>query len=227
MATEGGRESLFEEVSEKVVAALAPIEQISPVRPGQIQKLISDADEGWGRSLAPAFATAQIFFLLAFVGYFVVALVALVLDAQAMDDSCAEETWIWLYVLLVLVLPTTLGFVVGLMQAAMYLAFQDPAARKVVDMVLAIPSPLIMVLLGIIGLALIGGMADECEEFYWQNFALLVVVFYIQVVLMCLSAVFGLLTLCAMGIGLMNSATRHYWNIEAAGKDELPETKYV
>ncbi len=55
--------------------------------------MISDTDEqmGW------TFAVAQILFLLGFVGYFVVAALALVLDADntdANEDMCAEQAHI-------------------------------------------------------------------------------------------------------------------------------------
>ena len=48
-------------------------------------------------------------FLLAFVGYMVVAIVALCLDWEAMVCDCAADSWIWLYALLVVVIPTSLG----------------------------------------------------------------------------------------------------------------------
>ena len=162
----------------------------------------------------------QVFFLLGFVAYFVVALVALVLDAEAMDEECAVQSWIWLYVLLVLIIPTTIGFIIGLLQAALQMVFKDESSLRMVDMFLSVPAPLLMVTLGVIGLALWGGMADECFDMYWENYAMLVVVFFIQVCLMCVSALFGILALCAMGIGLINSATKNagaYINIGGSG----------
>ena len=58
----------------------------------------------------------QVIFLLLFVAYFVIGVVSLAVDAEAMDCPCAEESWIWLYVLLVIVIPTSLGFIIGLVQ---------------------------------------------------------------------------------------------------------------
>ena len=102
-----------------------------------------------GKAAAPFFAIGLVVFLLAFVGYMICALVALVfdvqvfffpsglcrlhdlcaggmeftvhglyiknkdsflnLDVQAMDEECAEETWVWIYVFIVLAVPTIIG----------------------------------------------------------------------------------------------------------------------
>jgi len=167
---------------------------------GQIQKLVTDADEDLGKTLAAYFAILQVFLMVAFVGYFVVALVALVLDADAMDAQCAAQSWVWLYVLLVLVVPTIVGFVMGLVESTSRMITSDAPVLRVLNMLLAIPSPLVMVVLGVIGLALWGGMEDECADFYWANFGMVsqdkLLVFYVQVCLMCFSALFGLLALC-------------------------------
>ena len=55
-----GMPMTFEDFSEKVVANLSPVEQISPFKVGQIQKLIADADEQLGKTLAPYFAILQV-----------------------------------------------------------------------------------------------------------------------------------------------------------------------
>jgi hypothetical protein len=62
-----------------------------------------------GNQIAPYFAVAQIIFLLMFVAYFTLGVVALIHDHEAMDCECAEDSWIWLYALLVVVIPTSLG----------------------------------------------------------------------------------------------------------------------
>ena len=147
---------------------LAIRSQLSPFKVGAIQQLIADGDADLGKKTAPYFAIILVLFLLAFLGYFVTALVALVvcrlqidsrirtrlctcnhcislscspaysasvvahaallvphthflaratltlqLDATAMDAECAEETYIWLYVFIVLVLPTIVGVLIG------------------------------------------------------------------------------------------------------------------
>merc|ERR1712205_232496 len=94
----------FESVSALVVKWLSPVEQLSPFKVGQIQKLIADIAESAGNSelggqIAPYFAIAQVLFLILFVAYFVIGVVALAVDAEAMDAPCAEDSWIWLYVL--------------------------------------------------------------------------------------------------------------------------------
>ena len=95
---------------------------MSPFKVGQIQKLISDINEQAGTVVAPFFIVLQVLFLLAFVGYLVVAIVALCLDWEAMGCDCAEDSWIWLYVLLALAIPTTFGFIMGLVKAGLALA---------------------------------------------------------------------------------------------------------
>ena len=78
---------------------------MSPFQVGQIQKLISDINEAAGSAVAPAFIVLQVLFLLAFVAYMVVAIVALAVDWEAMGCDCAADSWIWLYVLLALAIP--------------------------------------------------------------------------------------------------------------------------
>jgi len=201
----------FEDFSALVVEKCSPIEQLSPMKVGQIQKLIADGDEEMGKRAAPYFAILLVFFLLAFVGYFVTALVALVLDAKAMDDECAEETYVWLYVFVVLLLPTVLGVIVGLIQGGLNTAFPNKedakALLQISDFVLAIPSPLLNVGLGVLGLVLWGGMEEACAGFYWDEYAMLLVIFYIQIGLTCIGGLFGLITVVAMLIGIVNRVT--------------------
>ena len=52
--------------------------QLSPFKVGAIQQLIADGNADLGKKTAPYFATILVLFLLAFLGYFVTALVALV-----------------------------------------------------------------------------------------------------------------------------------------------------
>ena len=58
----------------------------------------------------------QVIFLLLFVAYFVIGVVSLAVDAEAMDAECAEDSLVWLYVLLVIVIPTSMGFVLSLVE---------------------------------------------------------------------------------------------------------------
>jgi len=108
--------------SDMVVKYLSPVEEMSPFQVGQIHKLISDINENAGTAAAPGFIVLQVLFLLAFVGYMVVAIVALCLDWEAMVCDCAADSWIWLYVLLALAIPTTFGFIMGLVKAGLALA---------------------------------------------------------------------------------------------------------
>ena len=61
----------------------------------------------------------QIVFLMLFLGYFVLGVVSVAIDFEAMDCACAEDSWIWLYALLVLVIPTSMGVVMGFIKGAM------------------------------------------------------------------------------------------------------------
>ena len=99
--------------SDLVVKYLSPVEEMSPFKVGQIQKLISDVNEAAGTAVAPFFIVLQVLFLLAFVAYMVIAIVALFVDWLAMDCECTADSWVWLYVLLALVIPTAFGFVMG------------------------------------------------------------------------------------------------------------------
>ena len=66
----------------------------------------SNADAGlW---VAPYFVTGQILFLVAFALYLVTAILAIVVDFGAAEDACAEKSWVWLYVLLAVAIPTGL-----------------------------------------------------------------------------------------------------------------------
>jgi len=209
---ENKEESLsFESVSALVVKYLSPVEQLSPFKVGQIQKLISDIAESAGNTelgnqIAPYFAIAQVIFLILFVVYFVIGVVSLAVDAEAMDAPCAEDSWIWLYVLLVIVIPTSIGFIIGLVQSGLQMieALKDVKY----DIFLALPSPLLMVVLGILGIVLWGGMSDECDAFYDENHGLLLYVFRLQVIIMCVASVFGSITLFGMGAALYADLTK-------------------
>ena len=41
------------------------------------------------------YCCGQVVFLLLFVAYFVIGVVALAVDAEAMDAACATDSWIW------------------------------------------------------------------------------------------------------------------------------------
>jgi hypothetical protein len=80
-------------------------QELSPFKLGQIKDLISNINHDAGLLVAPLFVSLQILFLLAFVGYLVVAIYAIVSDFGAASDACAQESWIWLYSLLAVAIP--------------------------------------------------------------------------------------------------------------------------
>jgi len=49
------------------------------------------------------------------------------------------------------------------------------------DIFIALPSPLLMVTLGVLGIMLWSGMTEECDAFYATNHGLLLVIFHLQV----------------------------------------------
>ena len=61
--------------------------QLSPFKVGAIQQLIADGDADLGKKTAPYFAIILVLFLLAFLGYFVTALVALVVCRMQIDSK--------------------------------------------------------------------------------------------------------------------------------------------
>ena len=163
--------------SDLVVKYLSPVEEMSPFKVGQIQKLIADVNEQAGTAVAPFFIVLQVLFLLAFVGYLVVAIVALALDWEAMDCDCASDSWVWLYVLLVVVIPTSYGFVMGLIKTGLALA----DVKEIPDLFTTLPAPIIYITLGILGIILWSTMDGECEVFYSTETGMLFVIFKIQV----------------------------------------------
>jgi hypothetical protein len=57
-----------------------------------------------------------------------------------MSCDCAEDSWIWLYVLLALAIPTTFGFVMGLVKAGLALAdLKKNVGWEIPDVFLALP----------------------------------------------------------------------------------------
>jgi hypothetical protein len=190
----------FEEGSAMVVKLLGPVEELSPFKLGQIQKLIEETHEETGKAVAPAFAVGQVLFLLAFVGYFVWGVVVLCLDSAAMDAPCAKESWVWLYALLVIVIPTSLGTVMGCIKGGIAAAGVED---KVPSVILTLPPPVLMVTLAILGIVLWGGMTEECGTFYDTTHAQLIVLFHIQVILMSIAGVFGFLTAWAQTMVLI------------------------
>jgi len=193
----------FEEFSALAVKYLSPLEEISPFKLGQIQKLISDVNEEAGKAVAPYFAIGMVFFLMLFLAYFVIAVVSLGVDFAAMDAECAEDSWVWLYVLLAVVIPTSLGFVMGLVKTA--LVWADLKAKigwEVPDICLSLPGPLLYITLAILGITLWGGMTDECGDFYSEDHNLLFTIFKIQVILLSIAAGFGLITCFAQATAL-------------------------
>merc|ERR1712216_78709 len=134
---------------------LAPAEELSPFKLGQIQKLIADINADAGLWVAPYFVTGQILFLVAFALYLVTAILAIVVDFGAAEDACAEKSWVWLYVLLAVAIPTGLGFVMGMVKQGLMLAnLKKRVGWEVPPALLSFPGPVLYVVLGILGILL-------------------------------------------------------------------------
>jgi hypothetical protein len=190
-----------------VVRWLSFVEEISPFKVGQIQQLIANASKDslpeLGNQIAPYFAVAQIIFLLMFVAYFTLGVVALIHDHEAMDCECAEDSWIWLYALLVVVIPTSLGVVIGFIKGAMAAADLDEKLGFDTSIFTTLPGPALFLTLGILGIVLWANMTQACDEYYSSNNGLLLGIFHIQVVIMSIAAFFALLNVWAMSMVLI------------------------
>lgn len=188
----------FNEFSDLMCKWLAPLEEISPFKLGQIQILISDINKEAGEWVAPYFAIGMVFFLMAFTGYFVMAIIALVLDFEAMDAACAADSWVWLYVLLVVVIPTSLGFVMGLVKTGLNMAdLKGNFGWEIPAVFLSLPGPILYIVLGVLGWVLWLTMEASCVSYYESSVFLLFVIFRIQVIIMTVASVFGLITCVA------------------------------
>lgn len=188
----------FNEFSDMMVKVLAPMEEVSPFKLGQIQILISDVNAAAGEAVAPYFAIGMVFFLMAFAAYFVFAIIALVFDFEAMDAACAEESWVWLYVLLAVVIPTSLGFVMGLVKTGLNIAdLKKNVGWEVPSVFLSLPGPILYIVLAVLGWVLWFGMTDGCDQYYSGTVGLLYLIFHIQVILLSIAAIFGLITCVA------------------------------
>jgi len=155
--------------------------------------------------VAPTFAVAIVFFLLAFVAYFTVAVVALVLDRDALWDSCAKDYWVWLFVLLALAIPTGMGLVMGLVKTALNAAnLKKTVGFEIPAVFLALPGPALYIVFGVLGIVIWATMDDECVDWYEGNAMLLLTVFRIQVILFGVAAIIGALTVIAQAAVLIS-----------------------
>jgi len=203
----------FGEFSSVVVKHLAPVEELSPFKLGQIQDLIGTINKDVGDALAPAFAVAIVFFLMGFIAYVTLGILALVLDRGAMWDSCAEDYWIWMYVLLVLAIPTALGLVMGIVKTALNAANpKQTVGFEIPAVFLALPGPALYIVLGVLGIVIWATMDDECVDWYEDNAMFLLTIFRIQVILIGVAAIIGLLTVVVQAVVLITQLSM--------GKDE-------
>ena len=112
-----------------------------------------------------------------------------------MDAACAEDSWVWLYVLLAVVIPTSLGFVMGVVKAALIAAdLKERVGWEIPPVALALPGPVLYIVLGVLGIVLWATMDDACGKWYEDNTGLLFIVFKIQVILLGVASIFGVIT---------------------------------
>ncbi|EKX48809.1 hypothetical protein GUITHDRAFT_151694, partial [Guillardia theta CCMP2712] len=186
-----------------VVKYLSFVENMSPFKLGQIAEMITKINKDAGEAVAPYFAGGQVVFLLLFVAYFVVSVVALAVDADAMSCPCASESWIWLYALLVISIITFLGFIIFVVQWVLNLI-----NVQIPDSALSLPSPLAMTTFAVLGIILWAGMSEKCDDFYASNHGMLLTVFHIMVIVMSIASVVGLSTF----VGQIITDISSYWN---------------
>jgi len=198
--------STFQGWCSLISRVLAPAEELSPFKLGQIQKLIADINADAGLFVAPAFVTGQILFLIAFAIYLVLAIVALVADFGAFSDGCATESWVWLFVLLAVAIPSGLGFVMSLVKTGLNMAnLKRRFGWEVPPMLLSFPGPVLYVVLGIFGILLWAQMSDGCAGTYASSYGLLFIIFKIQVIMFGIAAIFGAITTFSQTIVFFNS----------------------
>lgn len=133
-----------------------------------------------------------------FLAYFVLGIVSLAVDFDAMDCACAEDSWVWLYVLLVIVIPTSMGVVMGFVKGAM--AAADLEAKLGVDTAIftSLPPPALYITFGILGIVLWANMTEECDSYYQDSHGLLLAIFHVQIIIMSIASIFGLGSCWAM-----------------------------
>ena len=134
------------------------------------------------------------------------AIVALVSDFGASGDSCAAESWVWLFVLLAIAIPTGLGFVMGLVKTGLNMAnLKKHFGWEVPPMLLSFPGPILYVVLGILGILMWAQMTDGCASTYSSTYGLLFVIFKIQVIMFGVAAIFGAITTFSQTVVFINS----------------------
>lgn len=121
-----------------------------------------------------------------------------VVGCAAMDAACAADSWVWLYVLLAVVIPTSLGFVMGVVKAALIAAdLKERFGWEVPSVFLTLPGPILYITLGVLGIVLWATMDASCSDWYEANTGLLFLVFKIQVILLGIASIFGVITCVA------------------------------
>ncbi len=117
------------------------------------------------------------------------------------------------------VIPTSIGFVVGLVQSGLQLLNLDASYIKYADGFLVLPAPILFVTLGILGIVLWGGMTDECDVFYAENHGLLLGVFHLQVIIMSVASIFGLMALFGTIAAIWADVSAGYTKIDDGAKN--------
>ena len=108
--------------------------------------------------------------------------IAVCVDFAAMDAPCAAQSWVWLYVLLVVIIPTSLGFVMFAVEAVLKsIDLKKNVGWEVPSVFFSFPSPIVYIVFGILGIVLWSNMGDECDKFYSTNHGMLLTMFHIQV----------------------------------------------
>ena len=116
------------------------------------------------------------------------------------------------------VIPTSIGFVIGLVQSGLQMIKLDDTYMKYADGFLVLPGPILFVTLGVLGIVLWGGMTDECDVFYAENHGLLLGVFHLQVIIMSVASIFGLMALFGTIAAIWADVSAGYTKIEDGAK---------
>ena len=177
---------------------LSPAEELSPFKLGQIKELITEFSKDLGLFVAPAFVLGQVLFLVAFVGYLVTAIYSLIANVGALSDACANESWVWLFVLLAVAIPSGLGLILGLVKTGLRMA-----SVKVPSPLFSFPGPICYITFFVLSILLWAYMSPACDAVYSKQYSLLYLIFKVQIFIFGIASIFGALTTFAQTMALI------------------------
>jgi cytochrome b subunit of formate dehydrogenase len=144
---------------------------------------------------------------------FISSIVVIFLSFSAFRVPCAEDSSIWLYSLVSLILAP--AFVISLA-----FILQD---RKSAAICLFLAPSLIMLFMAVWGVVLWADLPSECDHYYSETYWALFLVFKINVVLLAIALVISLIAVSARLVDFCDAAaTLISGNVLSGGYDNIP-----